>query len=182
MLKQNNGGQDTIVSRQLNETLPTVWGSKSIREVYPNIFDWLAILDNNRSIIFIVMGIVAVINLITCLLILVLERTRMIGVLKAIGMTDSSLQQLFLYYAGVIALKGTAIGAVAGLGICLLQQATGIITLDEANYYIAVAPVQIIWWQVALIIIATMLVCVVSLISPALLVTTVKPVKAIQFR
>ncbi|MBA4198413.1 MAG: hypothetical protein C0459_12755 [Chitinophaga sp.] len=181
-LKQHNNGEDTIVSRQLNEALPTVWGSKSIREVYPNIFDWLGILDNNRTIIFIVMGIVAVINLITCLLILVLERTRMIGVLKSVGMTDNSLQQLFLYYSGFIALKGTAIGTFIGLGICILQQDTSFITLDEANYYIAVAPVQIIWWQVGLIVSATVVICVLSLILPALLVTTIKPVKAIQFR
>ncbi len=182
ILKHNNHGEDTTVSKQLNEVLPTVWGSRSIREVYPNIFDWLAILDNNRTIIFIVMSIVAVINLITCLLILVLERTRMIGVLKSVGMRDGALQKLFLYYAGLIALKGTAIGALLGLGICILQQTTGIITLNEANYYIAYAPVQIIWWQVGLIILVTIIVCIASLILPALLATSIKPVKAIQFR
>ena len=128
MLKHNNNGEDTTVSKQLNAALPTVWGSRSIREVYPNIFDWLEILNNNRAIIFIVMSIVAVINLITCLLILVLERTRMIGILKSVGITDNALQKLFLYYAGLIALKGTSIGVLIGLGICILQQTTGIIT------------------------------------------------------
>lgn len=182
MLKHNNNGEDTTVSKQLNAMLPTVWGSRSIREVYPNIFDWLEILNNNRAIIFIVMSIVAIINLITCLLILVLERTRMIGILKSVGITDNALQKLFLYYAGLIALKGTSIGVLIGLGVCILQQTTGIITLNEANYYIAYAPVQIIWWQVGSIILATIIVCVVSLILPALLVTSIKPVKAIQFR
>ncbi|MBS1579445.1 MAG: ABC transporter permease [Bacteroidetes bacterium] len=182
MLKHNNNGEDTTVSKQLNAMLPTVWGSRSIREVYPNIFDWLEILNNNRAIIFIVMSIVAIINLITCLLILVLERTRMIGILKSVGITDNALQKLFLYYAGLIALKGTSIGVLIGLGICILQQTTGIITLNEANYYIAYAPVQIIWWQVGSIVLATIIVCITALILPALIVTTIKPVKAIQFR
>jgi len=182
MLKHNNNGEDTTVSKQLNAMLPTVWGSRSIREVYPNIFDWLEILNNNRAIIFIVMSIVAIINLITCLLILVLERTRMIGILKSVGITDNALQKLFLYYAGLIALKGTSIGVLIGLGICILQQTTGIITLNEANYYISYAPVQIIWWQVGSIVLATIIVCITALILPALIVTTIKPVKAIQFR
>jgi len=182
MLKHNNNGEDTTVSKQLNAMLPTVWGSRSIREVYPNIFDWLEILNNNRAIIFIVMSIVAIINLITCLLILVLERTRMIGILKSVGITDNALQKLFLYYAGLIALKGTSIGVLIGLGVCILQQTTGIITLNEANYYISYAPVQIIWWQVGSIVLATIIVCITALILPALIVTTIKPVKAIQFR
>ena len=172
--------QMDAVNKQLE--LPTIWASKTIKEVYPTIFDWLNIQDVNRNVIFIVMAIVAVINLVTCLLILVLERTRMVGILKAIGATENSIQQIFLYHAGIITLAGVVIGLVVGVGICLLQQYSGFIKLDEANYYVSIAPVQIIWWQVVAICLGTALVCFLSLIIPTLIVRNIKPVKAIQFR
>lgn len=162
--------------------LPTIWSSKSIKQVYPNIFDWLNIQDVNRNVMFIVMSIVAIINLITCLLILVLERIRMVGILKAVGTEDGTIQQIFLYHAGIITLAGIALGLVLGVGICLLQQYTGFITLDESNYYVAVAPVAIVWWQVIAVCIGTAVVCFLSLTIPALLVKKIQPVKAIQFR
>ena len=172
--------QMDAINKQLE--LPTIWASKTIKEVYPTIFDWLSIQDVNRNVIFIVMAIVAIINLVTCLLILVLERTRMVGILKAIGATENSIQQIFLYHAGIITLAGVVIGLVVGVGICLLQQYSGFIKLDEANYYVSIAPVQIIWWQVVAICLGTALVCFLSLIIPTLIVRNIKPVKAIQFR
>jgi len=171
---------DSINERLME--LPTVWASKTIKEVYPNIFDWLNIQDVNRNVVFAVMAIVAIINLITCLLILVLERTRMIGILKAVGATDGSIQQVFLYNAGVITLAGVGIGLVAGVGLCLLQQYTGFISLDESTYYVSSAPIYIIWWQVAAVCECTAIVCFICLIVPTLLVRNIKPVKAIQFR
>jgi lipoprotein-releasing system permease protein len=168
------------VSEKLD--LPTVWASKTVKEVYPNIFDWLGIQDVNRNVVFIVMAIVAIINLVTCLLILVLERTRMVGILKAVGSTNGSIQQIFLYHAGFITLMGVGIGFIAGVGICLLQQYTGFISLDESTYYVSKAPVHIVWWQVALVCAGTAIVCFLSLIVPTLLVRSIKPVKAIQFR
>lgn len=170
------------VNNQLADKLPTVWAGKTIQQVYPNIFDWLNIQDVNRNVIFIVMAIVAVINLITCLLILVLERTRMIGVFKAVGATNNTIQKIFLYHASLIAVTGIAIGFVAGVGLCLLQQYFGFIKLDETNYYVSVAPIQIIWWQIILVCVITAIVCFISLIIPTLLVRNIKPVKAIEFR
>ncbi len=170
------------VSNNLSEKLPVQWMSRSIREVYPNIFDWLNIQDVNRNVIFIVMAVVAIINLITCLLILILERTRMVGILKALGAQDGIIQKIFLYHATVITITGIGIGFILGIGICLLQQYTGFIKLDEASYYVATAPVQIIWWQVAAVCVGTAVVCYVSLIIPTLLIKRVNPVKAIQFR
>ena len=170
------------VSNNLSEKLPVQWMSRSIREAYPNIFDWLNIQDVNRNVIFIVMAVVAIINLITCLLILILERTRMVGILKALGAKDGVIQKIFLYHATVITITGIGIGFILGMGICLLQQYTGFIKLDEASYYVATAPVQIIWWQVVTVCAGTALVCYVSLIIPTLLIKRVNPVKAIQFR
>lgn len=170
------------VNSHLSDKLPAEWMSRSIREVYPNIFDWLNIQDVNRNVIFIVMAVVAIINLITCLLILILERTRMIGILKALGAEDGLIRKIFLYHATVISCTGIGIGFVLGTGICLLQQYTGFITLDEASYYVSKAPVQIIWWQVAVVCVSTAVVCYLLLIIPTLLIKKIKPVKAIQFR
>ncbi|MCX6201953.1 MAG: ABC transporter permease [Bacteroidetes bacterium] len=170
------------VSSTLSNALPSEWMSKSIKEVYPNIFDWLDIQDVNRNVVFIVMGIVALINLITCLLILMLERTNMIGLLKSMGATGWTIQKIFIVYASFITLAGVGFGLVIGLGICFLQQATGFITLDEASYYISVAPVKIIGWQVAAVCAGTSLVCFVSLFLPTLLIPKISPVKAIEFK
>ena len=170
------------ISSALSNALPSEWMSKSIKEVYPNIFDWLDIQDVNRNVVFIVMGIVALINLITCLLILMLERTNMIGLLKSMGATGWTIQKIFIVYASFITLAGVGLGLIIGLGICLLQQATGFITLDEASYYISVAPVKIIGWQVAAVCAGTSLVCFVSLFLPTLLIPKISPVKAIEFK
>lgn len=170
------------VSRQLSEQLPVEWMSRTIREVYPNIFDWLNIQDVNRDVIFIVMSAVAIINLITCLLILILERTRMVGILKALGADNWTIQKIFLYHASVITITGIVLGLILGVGICWLQQLTGFIRLDETSYYVREAPMIIIWWQVLAITVGTAVVCYASLIIPSLLIRKVNPVKAIQFR
>jgi lipoprotein-releasing system permease protein len=170
------------VSRQLSEQLPAEWMSRTIREVYPNIFDWLNIQDVNRDVIFIVMSAVAIINLITCLLILILERTRMVGILKALGADNWTIQKIFLYHASVITITGIVLGLILGVGICWLQQLTGFIRLDETSYYVREAPMIIIWWQVLTITVGTAIVCYASLIIPSLLIRKVNPVKAIQFR
>ena len=172
---------DTI-SGGLSNALPSEWMSKSIKEIYPNIFDWLDIQDVNRNVVFIVMGIVALINLITCLLILMLERTNMIGLLKSMGATNWTIQKIFIVYASFITLAGVGFGLIIGVGICLFQQATGFITLDEASYYITVAPIKIIWWQVAAVCAGTSVVCFISLFLPTLLIPKVSPVKAIEFK
>lgn len=162
--------------------LPGAWVSKSIKDIYPFIFDWLSIQDVNRNVIFIVMAIIAIINLITCLLILVLERTRMVGILKSIGTSDWHIQRIFLYHATIISCTGIGIGFLVGIGITLLQHYTGFIRLDETAYYVSVAPVNIIWWEVFAVCGLTLVVCFLSLILPTIFVRSIQPVKAIQFR
>ncbi|MFT4204006.1 MAG: ABC transporter permease [Chitinophagaceae bacterium] len=169
------------VSDELYNELPDAWISRTVRDVYPSIFDWLDIQDVNRNVVFVVMSIVAVINLITCLLILVLERTQMSGVLQALGAPNFVLQRIFLYYAAIIALRGILYGFVVGVGLCLLQQYTGLLKLDESSYYVSVAPVSIVWWQILAICVVTFLVCFLALVLPAYFVKSVKPVKAIAF-
>jgi lipoprotein-releasing system permease protein len=165
----------------INQFLPQGISAYSIKQLYPNIFDWLAIQDQTKQIVIWVMIAVAVINLITCLLILVMERTRMVGVLKAVGMSDTAIGSIFWYYAAWIALVGIGIGLLFGLGICFLQMATGFVKMDEATYYVSQMPVYIIWWQVALVAVGSFLVCFLALRLPLLFVRTISPVKAIRF-
>lgn len=132
--------------------------------------------------VLIIMVVVAVLNLITCLIILVLERTRMIGVLKALGATDATVQQIFLYHGTIIAITGILLGNLLALAFCWLQQRYGLISLPEDMYYISKAEAKIIWWQVVAVDAGTLLICFLVLIVPTFTIRHIQPVKAIQFR
>jgi len=134
------------------------------------------------NIILIIMIVIATLNLVTCLIILVLERTRMIGILKAIGTPDSVIQKMFLYQGAIITLFGMAIGNAAGLLLCWLQQRYGFITLPEEAYFISKAVVKLEWWHLVLVNGGTFLICFLVLMIPTLVVRRMQPAHAIQFR
>jgi lipoprotein-releasing system permease protein len=170
------------VNDDLFNALPVSWNSKSIKEINPNIFDWLNLQDTTIVLVLVIMTLVAVLNLITCLIILVLERTRMIGILKALGSPNTSIQRIFLYQGGIITITGIALGNLLALLLCWLQQRYGLISLQEEMYYISKAEVRLEWWHFAVVDAGTFIVCFLVLIIPTLIIRRIQPVRAIQFR
>ncbi len=156
--------------------------ANTIKELEPNIFDWLNLTDMNERIILLLMILVSIINMTTSLMILILERTNMIGILKALGASNWTIRKLFLYNAAYIIGSGLLIGNILGIGLCLLQQQFGIITLPEDLYYVAVAPVKLEFLTILLLNIGTLLITILVLIIPSWLVSKVDPVKAIRFK
>jgi lipoprotein-releasing system permease protein len=172
------------VAQELYDTdsFPVTWNTVSARTISPNIFDWLNLQDKNTLVLMVIIAVVAFINLITCFLILVLERVRMIGVLKSLGATNWTVQSVFLRHAALIALTGILIGTLLALAFLWTQQATGFIRLREEAYYVSEAAVRIVPWQVLAICGGTLSVCFLILLIPSLLVRKIQPVRAVQFR
>lgn len=170
------------ISMEVDSKLPDELFIRTIRDIYPNIFDWLQLQNKNEVIILVIMTIVAIINMITAILILILERTNMIGIVKALGMHNWSIQEIFIYQAGYIVLAGLLLGDILGVGIALLQEATGFFKLPEESYYMKVAAISLHWWQVVLINIGTFGICLLVLVIPSMVIRRITPVKAIQFK
>jgi len=155
--------------------------ARSMMQVAPAIFDWIDLQDVNDTVIITIMGIIAAINMITVLLILILERVNMIGILKALGMQNGQIRAVFLYQAAYIILTGLVIGNILGIAFCLFQKYTGFITLPEESYYLNVAPVDLSFISVLLINLFTIGLCLLILIVPSFLVNRITPVRAIRF-
>jgi lipoprotein-releasing system permease protein len=170
------------VSEDIVPEIPIGLQSNTIKYIYPSIFDWLALQNRTIFIVLAIMVVIAILNLITCLLILVLERTRMIGVLKALGARNYTVRGVFLYHGAIITFFGLLLGNVIGLLIAWLQQETGFIRLQEDAYYISKVAVDVVWWQIALVNIGTFAVCFLVLLIPTIIIKRVQPIKAIQFR
>ncbi len=174
--------QMTKVAIGIDSLRPEKLFTRTIRDIYPNIFDWLQLQNKNEVIIIVIMTIVAIINMITAILILILERTNMVGIVKALGMRNWSIQNIFIYQAGYIVLTGVLLGNLLGLGLAALQQYTGFFKLPEESYYMSVAAIDLHWWEVALIDVGTFGVCICVLLIPSLIINKITPVKAIQFK
>ena len=155
--------------------------SKTIVDSYPNIFDWIQLFDNNVSFIIAIMILIASINMITALLVLILERVQMIGILKALGSNNWGIRKVFLYNASYLVLKGLFWGNVIGFTLLLFQKYTGIITLDPATYYVSEVPVHINFLTILLLNIGTLVLCFIMLLIPSYIITKINPAKSIKF-
>lgn len=152
-----------------------------IEKRFPTVFSWLGMMRMNERIVLMIMTAIAVINMITALLILILERTAMVGMLKALGMRNGSIRRIFLISSLQIAGLGALIGTVFGVGLCWVQQQTGFIGLDESTYYVRQVPVSLDPLIITGIVVLTLLCCLVLLMIPSFLIRTIRPVQALRF-
>ena len=165
------------VYEQTNSTLDT----QTIAEKYYYIFEWLQLFDFNIIVILIVMIAVATINMVVALLVLILERTQMIGILKALGANNWTIRKVFLYNAFYLMTRGLFWGNLIGIGVLLIQKYFGIIQLNPENYYVNEAPVYLNWMYILALNLGTVLICLVVLLIPSYIITKISPVKAIRF-
>ena len=155
--------------------------TQTISTKYAYIFEWLKLFDFNIIIIIGIMILVATINMVVALLVMILERTQMIGILKALGANNSSVRKIFIYNAAYLIAKGLLWGNVIGIGLLLLQRHFEIITLNPENYYVNVAPVYINWGYILMLNAGTILICLAVLLIPSWIISKISPVRAIRF-
>lgn len=155
--------------------------SHTIQETYPQVFSWLSLLDMNVWIILALMVCVAGFTMISGLLIIILERTQMIGLLKALGARNKSVRHTFMWFATFIIGKGLFWGNVIGIGFIILQQQTGLVQLDPANYYVTTAPMELNIPLILLLNVATILVTLFVLIAPSFLVSRIHPAQSMRY-
>lgn len=168
-------------TREIYNEIPSTLNASSIVSTYPAIFDWIELFDNNVWFIIAIMILVAGINMITALLVLILERVQMIGILKSLGSSNTSIRKVFLYNASYLILKGLFWGNVIGLSIIFLQHFFGLITLDPETYYVSVMPVHIGFLDVFLLNLGTLVLCFLMLLIPSYIITRIQPSKSIRF-
>jgi lipoprotein-releasing system permease protein len=157
------------------------YSTQTIKQLNPQIFSWLDLLDMNVWVILILMLAVAGFNMISGLLILILERTNMIGILKSIGATDWSVRKIFLYHSFFLIGKGMLWGNVIGLSLCAIQYFTGVVPLDPEAYYVATVPITFNWLYIILLNLGTLLASILMMIGPSYLITKINPARIIRY-
>ena len=163
-----------------NQTGSTL-NTKTIVETYQNVFEWIKLFDNNVWFIIAIMIVIAGINMVTALLVLILERVQMIGVLKSLGSNNTSIRKIFLYNASYLILKGLFWGNIIGFSIIFIQHYFKVITLNPETYYVTTMPVFISFTAILLLNIGTLFLCFLMLIIPSYIITKIDPSKSIKF-
>ena len=166
---------------EIYKNTPSTFNTETVSDKYASIFEWIKIFDKNIYGIIGIMILVAGINMITALLVLILERTQMIGVLKALGSNNWSIRKLFLYNSSYLILLGLLWGNILGLGFLLAQKYFKLFPLDPSVYYVTEAPVYISFGYIFALNIGTLVLCLVMLLVPSYIITKISPVKAIRF-
>lgn len=156
--------------------------SETAKNKNKQMYDWLALFDTNIFVILIIMILVAIVNMTSCMLILILEKTQMIGILKAIGISNWSIRKIFLLNAGYLIVKGLIWGNLIGLGICIIQYYTEIFKLNETTYYVSSIPIHFNFTHIVALNLITIIVCCFMMIFPSYIITKISPIKAIRFQ
>ena len=177
----NNFNDIEEISEYVYKNIPYDLDSKNIKQRDPQIFDWLQLMDMNVLIILILMIVVATINIISTFLILILERTSMIGLLKALGTRNYSIRKVFLYTSMYLVLKGLIWGNIIAISFCLIQKYFGFIKLPQESYYLTEVPIHFSLLNIVLLNLGTLLICFLILIIPSYIISKIIPVKAIRF-
>lgn len=166
---------------EVYQQTPSTLDTKTIIEKYSYIFEWLQLFDFNIVVILVIMIVVATINMVVALLVLILERTQMIGILKALGANNWTVRKIFLYNAFYLILKGLFWGNLIGISLLLIQQYFGVIKLNPENYYVNQAPVYFNIGYILLLNLLTILICALVLLIPSYIITKITPIKAIRY-
>lgn len=169
------------INNSIYKQIGTTLNSNSIIDNYPAIFEWIQLFDNNVWFIISFVLIIAIINMTTALLVIILERVQMIGILKALGATNKSIRKIFLYNASSLVLKGLMWGNIIGIGLLLLQKYGKVISLNPKTYYVTTVPIGLDIKVIALLNAGTLIFCFVMLIIPSAIITKIKPSKSIKF-
>lgn len=170
-----------VQQKILSEYIPPFWTVQSVYQLYPQIFEWLSLVDTNVYILLALMALVAVISMTTALVVLIIERTQMIGLLKSLGARDASLWGVFLFLAGRLLWRGMLIGNILSLGLCFLQQQYRFIHLDQESYYMKWVPIRFPIDQIIYINAGAVLICLLALLFPVVVISRTSPLKAIRF-
>jgi len=185
VIMQKNAEQLTLEyysSNVLFQYTDTDHYCRSIVDIFPSIFDWIQVNNINKWVVLVLMILVSMINMITAILVLIIERTPMIGLLKAFGSNDKKIQEIFLYKAAYIILWGLFWGNIVGIGLCVLQQYFGLITLDEESYYVSKVPILLSLTSIFWINICSIFIIIFTLILPTSIISKISPIKALRFQ
>ena len=166
---------------EINDVVGYDYTVTTVKEDQANIFSWLSMVDVNAIIIIVLMVLVAVINMISALLILILERTNMIGTLKALGMSNDEVRFIFFHVSVRLLSRGLLIGNLLGISLCYFQHYLHVFTLDASTYYLDYVPININFIHILLINVGTILCCMLMMFLPTLILTKITPIKAIRF-
>ena len=169
------------ITSTVNDLLPFDLRARQIRSIYPNMFVWIDMFDTNIYILLVIIGLVASINMISTILISILERSEMVGVLKSLGMTNGDLRSVFLYYMMYLVSKGLLIGNVIGLAICYIQYTYKVIPLNEESYHAAYVPIHITLTDVLALNLSIIGISLLVLLIPSLFIKYIRPVKILRF-
>lgn len=172
---------DELASEEIYQAMEIDTGYKTVKMMFPDLFDWLILLDKNVNIFLTLILFIACFNMVTMLLIMIMERVQMIGLLKAFGAKNWQIQQIFIYKGLRLLLRGLFWGNFIGLGLCALQYFFKIIPLDIENYYMSSVPIEWNWFGIILLNVLTFMLITIILLVPTFIISRIRPIKAIRF-